>query len=370
MTRILLFVDSRSLAPFYFREALERKGAEVRLWHMPDYPERLTASFDSASGEAKLRASAPELDLPGDWPEVVWCRRPIAPIPPEAVHPDDREFAIGECDVFTTGLLHALAPDAFWVNPQEAALRTENKIVQHRAALAAGLEQPPTLFSNDPAAIRGFLNAHPEVVYKPFRYASWDDGDETRGIYTSAITEDDLPADDLLRAVPGIYQAMVPKSHELRVTVMGRQTFTVCIDSQDTDGGRTDWRQAYEELTPRLIDTPPEVAAACGQLMDRLGLVFGCFDFIVTPEGRYVFLEVNQAGMFLWIEMVNDQVLLLDAFTDFLLQGGDGKDFAWRESKSSVRFAQIREQALERWESSRSLHVAPPDERRFLEGAT
>jgi glutathione synthase/RimK-type ligase-like ATP-grasp enzyme len=32
-------------------------------------------------------------------------------------------------------------------------------------------------------------------------------------------------------------------------------------------------------------------------------LNFGCFDFIVTPEGEYVFLECNPNGQWLWIEM-------------------------------------------------------------------
>jgi D-alanine-D-alanine ligase-like ATP-grasp enzyme len=36
--------------------------------------------------------------------------------------------------------------------------------------------------------------------------------------------------------------------------------------------------------------------------MEHLGLVYGAFDFIVTPEGRYVFLEVNPGGAYMWVE--------------------------------------------------------------------
>ena len=35
--------------------------------------------------------------------------------------------------------------------------------------------------------------------------------------------------------------------------------------------------------------------------MERLGLVFGSIDMIVTPQGDYVFLEVNPSGQFDWI---------------------------------------------------------------------
>jgi glutathione synthase/RimK-type ligase-like ATP-grasp enzyme len=32
--------------------------------------------------------------------------------------------------------------------------------------------------------------------------------------------------------------------------------------------------------------------------MDRLGLVFGSIDMILTPQGDYVFLEINPNGQF------------------------------------------------------------------------
>lgn len=55
--------------------------------------------------------------------------------------------------------------------------------------------------------------------------------------------------------------------------------------------------------------------------MDDLGIVFGCFDLIVTPGGDYVFLEVNEMGAFVWIEEQNPEIKLVDAFSEFLIQG-------------------------------------------------
>jgi len=37
--------------------------------------------------------------------------------------------------------------------------------------------------------------------------------------------------------------------------------------------------------------------------MRRMGLKYGCIDMIVTPEGRYVFLEVNPSGQWYFIQM-------------------------------------------------------------------
>jgi len=37
-------------------------------------------------------------------------------------------------------------------------------------------------------------------------------------------------------------------------------------------------------------------------LVEKLGLVFGCIDMIVTPRGEFIFLEINPNGQWLWIE--------------------------------------------------------------------
>jgi glutathione synthase/RimK-type ligase-like ATP-grasp enzyme len=47
---------------------------------------------------------------------------------------------------------------------------------------------------------------------------------------------------------------------------------------------------------------PSAIQAKLLALMDRLGLVFGCVDIILTPAGEYVFLEVNPSGQWGWIE--------------------------------------------------------------------
>ncbi len=38
------------------------------------------------------------------------------------------------------------------------------------------------------------------------------------------------------------------------------------------------------------------------RFMKAAGLLYGAIDFIMTPRGELVFLEVNPAGQYLWIE--------------------------------------------------------------------
>ena len=110
-------------------------------------------------------------------------------------------------------------PECFWVNRPESALRAGRKILQHKLALQVGLSVPDTLYSNDAGAIRMFLRKHGgEAVYKTFYSVTWQD-DETHWLtYTSRLSEQDLVSDEILRATPGIFQSIVPKAYELRVT--------------------------------------------------------------------------------------------------------------------------------------------------------
>jgi hypothetical protein len=79
-------------------------------------------------------------------------------------------------------------------------------------------------------------------------------------------------------------------------------------------------RRSYAELRMEPCEVEADLGERCVALLARLGFVFGCFDFVVTPEGRAVFLEVNQMGQFLFVEE-NTGLPLLDAFAEMLVQG-------------------------------------------------
>lgn len=49
-------------------------------------------------------------------------------------------------------------------------------------------------------------------------------------------------------------------------------------------------------------DLPDDLAARLRAYLDRLGLVYGAIDMRLTPDGRYVFLEVNPAGQWRFME--------------------------------------------------------------------
>jgi glutathione synthase/RimK-type ligase-like ATP-grasp enzyme len=59
------------------------------------------------------------------------------------------------------------------------------------------------------------------------------------------------------------------------------------------------------EITECVL--PDSVVAGLRRLMNTLGLVYGAIDLRLTPEGKYVFLEVNPAGQWLFVEQATQQ---------------------------------------------------------------
>ncbi len=334
--------------------ALDDLGHDVVLWHGGDFPTLQAASLAIDGRGARWDASGPELALGSGAIDAVWYRRPTRPALPGGLHPGDLPVAQRECEDFVDGLWHLAAPQAFWVNPLEGRRRASLKAVQLSEACACGLEVPRTLMSNDPARIRAFLSAHPEgTVFKPFYPAQWEHHERVAVQLTSEVRAQDLPEDAVLRLTPGIFQPKLEKAYELRVTWMGGVALTARLRSQESSATRLDWRERSVDLRVEPAVLPDGVSRACRRLMERLGLVFGCLDLVVTPDGRHVFLEVNPMGQFLWVEDACPELPLLDAFCRFLAARGSSV----RAEPPVVRHRDYFQAALARIEATRGLHV-------------
>ncbi len=339
MTRILIMTFLGDRHAYAVAEALRRKGESPVLWLTADYPMRARETIEFRGRKHRIAIAGPDFETPAADFDVVWHRRPTFYLEPSLLHPADVEFARAGCKRFREALYALLAPGAFWVNGREAATRALHKPLQHAVAIDAGLETPDTLYTNDPDAIRAFIREHGgSIAYKPFKSWTWSDGKKLWNPATSLLTEAELVDDGVIALSPAIYQELVPKAYELRVTVIGERMFTVKLDSQSTRRGRIDWRRGQFELHPEATTLPRDIEERCRTLMTRLGLVFGCIDLIVTPDGRHVFLEVNEMGQWLFVEDWTGQPML-NAFAEMLRQGRS--DYLWSESREHVRYADL-----------------------------
>jgi glutathione synthase/RimK-type ligase-like ATP-grasp enzyme len=256
----------------------------------------------------------------------VWFRRPRLPDTFDDVSPADLAFVRDEWKRHI-GNIHAVAGaagDVFWVNRPDRALAAENKLLQLQAAHRCGLRFPATLISSDPDEIRRFFAAHAQIVHKPFATHSWRDGDgRIYSTYARMLDADALQDDAALRLCPGIYQACVPKRYDLRVTIIGGRMFAVRVDAPQTDDGVVDWRAASigDRSTSRPFALSNAWETALQRLMAALGLVFGCVDLVADEHDELHFLEINQAGQFLFVEHDAPGVPLLRAMAAMLAEG-------------------------------------------------
>lgn len=354
---VVILTIPGDLQAFAVIESLRRRGIDPFVWFPADFPTNARETISCAGAGLDFAFKAGTREIRTFRADTVWHRRIGSNPDLTALHPADRQFGWAQRQAFREGSLQALFPEAFWVNPPATARLADNKLFQQSAAASLGFMTPASLYTNDPDEIRAFLRLHGgKMVYKAFPAAAWRNGEDLFACHTVGLSEDDLVADELLAATPGIYQAVVPKLYEIRLTLMGTQPFAVKIFSQDTEKGKLDWRRAYDEIRMEPTTLSPSLVDACVLLMSRLNLVFGCFDFIVDPDGNYIFLELNQQGQFLFVETYAD-LPLLDAFSEFLIQG---PGFSWSGKGSGIRYEDVVKVAEESARAAVLEHVSNP----------
>jgi glutathione synthase/RimK-type ligase-like ATP-grasp enzyme len=278
-----------------------RGGAPIRV-DTDRYPElvRISTRYEETRARRTLRLPEGTFDL-GEV-EAVWYRRFHAGAALPSALSDLRQPCVDEARRTLLGTIAAL--DCFQMDPLESVRRTDHKELQILRAAQLGLDVPRTLFSNDPDDVRDFYRDVGGVVTKMQSSFAIYRGGVENVVFTNVVHPEDL--DDLsgLRFCPMVFQEHLPKALELRVTVVGRKVMAASIDSQRSALTQVDWRRdgvgLLEDWRPYTL--PESVERGLLALLSSLGLNYGAADFVVTPDGRHVFLEVNAVGEFFWLE--------------------------------------------------------------------
>ena len=93
------------------------------------------------------------------------------------------------------------------------------------------------------------------------------------------------------------------QKNEWRITVIGEDVFPCIIHSQECDESKVDWRTIdYDSILHEKGEISDQFKNELVQYLKLLNIPFGAFDFILTPENEFVFLECNPNGQWLWIE--------------------------------------------------------------------
>nr|WP_062339857.1 hypothetical protein [Herbidospora sakaeratensis] len=205
-----------------------------------------------------------------------------------------------------------------WMNHPLHGRNAEYKLPQLALARASGLRVPRTCVSSDPERLRAFWveNDGRVITKNVSSYSGWKIAERIPAI-TRQVHLHDLDGLALAPRIPTLFQEMIPARVDLRVTLVGDEVYAAAIHSQQ--GTSTlDWRFDYTvPMTRFTLDE--SVERALRSMMRELGLTYGAADFRVTPEGEYVFLEINSAGIFEFVEELAGHPIS-SAIADWLLR--------------------------------------------------
>ena len=298
-SRVLLLTTSSDLSADLVITTLRKLRARVLRWNLEDFPLSSTASWNP---DGKLRLIAQGQEFTIEEFKSAWYRRTAAPrLPDELQRSGAESFVTGEIDAFLRGLCETSR--WFWVNPPNRVEIAENKLRQLASATALGFAVPATLVTNDCKEARRFLRRFPLAVAKSIARSAIELDGSHWAVFTRPLSRADVIGERALRISPCIFQEMIPKRADVRVTVVGSKIFAAAIMCKDPHPPEVDWRALENRsLIYRRHVLPRAIADRCHLLMQELGLVYGCFDFVLTPEGRYFFLEINPSGQWGWIE--------------------------------------------------------------------
>lgn len=306
--------------------ALRSKGCDVSRFSFEDFPAISHHILMPSHGTFVSKTADRCFTLSSKY-DAVWVRRHGAPSISEMdVHENDRIFVDKTLREYTKSLLmwleSIIPPYATrWVNSLYGRMRAESKPLQLNLANRIGFRVPETLVSNCKDEVYKFHKIHGRIVCKGLVTHTWAN-DDIRAIETSLITDHDFDyPNNAFKMQPAIYQKAIDKHVDIRLTIFGEFVFSTSLRPHESTHELTDWRGLYHGggvIEPYILDK--EIVDKARKLMAELGIVFAAIDLCIDIEnGDVIFLEVNEAGQFLFQEEIVPEFPILDAFTHFLL---------------------------------------------------
>jgi MvdD family ATP-grasp ribosomal peptide maturase len=303
-------------------KALEAKGKKAFRFDTDRYPTEVKVDLYSGNNEGGIITDG-EQKLNLNEVSSLWYRRMRYGLKlPKKMDAQMREVAIKESRLTIRGMIASLG--GFHLDPMANVDRANNKQLQLQIAEKLGLLIPRTLTSNNPLAVKEFFQecqATGIVTKMLSQFAIYGENNEEMVVFTSSVNEADIEHLDGLQFCPMTFQENIPKALELRITIVGKQVFAAAIDSQKLEGATYDWRKEGRALHQQwqVYNLPSEIQEKLLKLMAYFGLNYGAIDLIVTPDQRYIFLEINPVGEFFWLELYPPHFPISEAIAKILL---------------------------------------------------
>lgn len=296
---MLLIVTNKNdfAADFLITKLIDQNLPYFRI-NSSDIPHlNITARFSEICDSTITLTDGNSVDL--SEVKSIWYRRAVSPnYNSKKFSQGENSFINGELKHLIEGLLLGL--DAKWVNPIDSVYLGERKLYQLKIASQIGFKTPFSLVTTDATQAKAFKKSQNDsIICKPIYHGLLIDHDSTSAIHTSRVNDTDL---DILEAnqLPSYFQNEIQRTCDVRVTVIGNDVYTVEIEH---DTAQTpDWREKGQNVNQKVADIPFDLREKVFKLMDKMNLTYGAIDFIKDKNGDYVFLEINPAGEWAWLE--------------------------------------------------------------------
>lgn len=245
--------------------------------------------------------------------ESVWFRRTKLP-EIQGLSNEETIYVLSEIDGLFKNIFSSLP--AKWLSPPVSVYQAENKLLQLKTAKRIGFKIPNTLVTNSKSELESFYRENGrDIIIKPLSQTRVSYDDNTAFIFTNVVSQNLIEQVEEFDLTPCIFQRNIPKDYEIRVTVVAEKVFAAAVYSQSDKEAKIDWRR--KRLAFNEVQLPDEIENLCIQILKELNLGFGAVDLIKTPEGEYVFLEINPNGQWVWIENQTGQKIS-DAIIEYL----------------------------------------------------
>ncbi|MGH3687483.1 MAG: ATP-grasp ribosomal peptide maturase [Pseudonocardiaceae bacterium] len=250
---------------------------------------------------------------------AIWYRRPTVFSFPEEMSGPERQHAGWEAKFGLGGVLMSLP--TLHVNHPSREADACYKPFQLATAAHCGLTVPDTVVTNDPTAVRRLVDrTEGRIAVKMMGSNIIVEHGGPKISYTHPLDAHDLTDLSGVEVTAHLFQEWIgDKAYEVRVTAVGDVLFAAAIHAA-SDAARIDWRSDFNALTYTQVDLPPQVNAGIRRYLAAMGLRYGAFDFVVTSNDDYIFLECNPGGQYGWIE-ANTTLPITDALADLLEKG-------------------------------------------------
>ena len=280
---------------------LTKRDVPVFRFHPEDFPHACSVSIEIQDGRIRGELRNADHRVAFDDICAAWFRRSRNLFEGRISRTSEKLDNYVKAQSTATVIAVCAGLQTLWVSHPFQLRRGEVKALQLAEASKAGLKTPHTLISNDVAQATSFVEAlgDTECAIKPLMALGVTDEQGFRLPLTTT-----LPPGHSLESTalaPTMFQPYVDKAFELRCVVIGERIFCAKMDSQADEKSRIDWRGG--DPKHEIFTLPDDVQASLHRLMDSFGLNFASLDMIVTPEGEYVFLELNPNGQWLWLEL-------------------------------------------------------------------